>query len=404
MYEWIKLVRRGLKYIAQVLYIILILNTIYAMYYKPFLEIKWIGYISLLLLISFFAREHATRGIYLILMHIPLGIVTFFLVGNTSLKWLIIVALFFFFMDGLVYIKKGYELGEISDLPWFPFLGGIATLAISEYLENESLKMMGFIIPVILIFIYLFSMYFQGLERYIHSAKNISGAPLGQIISVNSVIIAGIMVLIIVFIGISNLLNFPKVVYNMFVAVIRLIYLAVLLFLAFMNLIIGLLGGGMYKHKALDDVKKVAEGHSILADIIYFIFAVAVFAVCAYVLIRVIKLVIKIIVERQDRSYEDSENLNKKSNLRIIRERIVSSDKAGRLSPEMKARKIYRGRVLTYRKFFMPDSKDTAGDIDKALKTLGEEYDSDLTGLYENVRYGGLIPDKNYLEKMKGKN
>ena len=68
----------------------------------------------------------------------------------------------------------------------------------------------------------------------------------------------------------------------------------------------------------------------------------------------------------------------------------------------MRARKLYKKRVKSFNNYFKPDSFDTTGDIKTAMHKRENEVDSEeLTRLYDGVRYGGIIPDAEYLTRMK---
>ena len=86
----------------------------------------------------------------------------------------------------------------------------------------------------------------------------------------------------------------------------------------------------------------------------------------------------------------------------------------------MIARRMYKNRVLSYKKFFTPERNSTTDDIKNLIilrpmtnkkyfskKTAKDEAEIDpenvakLTEMYEEVRYGEKMPDDDFLRKMK---
>ena len=86
----------------------------------------------------------------------------------------------------------------------------------------------------------------------------------------------------------------------------------------------------------------------------------------------------------------------------------------------MKARRIYRKKVLTFKRFFIPVDSSTTGDIldmmnhrstlDKVSTKEQEVTEKDMeaqskneeiSDMYNQVRYGGLCPNSEFLKKMK---
>ena len=86
-------------------------------------------------------------------------------------------------------------------------------------------------------------------------------------------------------------------------------------------------------------------------------------------------------------------------------DKYTDSDKLVGNSPEIKARRIYKRKVQSFRRFFIPDRNATTKDILIMMNhsdgdNLPKEVDT-LTDMYNDVRYGGVIPDSKFLRDMK---
>ena len=88
-----------------------------------------------------------------------------------------------------------------------------------------------------------------------------------------------------------------------------------------------------------------------------------------------------------------------------VRERLKDRDLRSRIrkyvSMEERARRIYRKRVLEAAKETELRQNDTTGDIREILKLHTDTDLTELTELYEAVRYGGVTVDREYLLRMK---
>ena len=83
-------------------------------------------------------------------------------------------------------------------------------------------------------------------------------------------------------------------------------------------------------------------------------------------------------------------------------------------TPREKARRIYRKKILEFWKDGAPAGTETTADLDRLLqgrrdflpgpdgicqKDLADL--TELTELYNRVRYGNVVPDREYLSRMK---
>jgi hypothetical protein len=120
-----------------------------------------------------------------------------------------------------------------------------------------------------------------------------------------------------------------------------------------------------------------------------------------FVVIKVFAYLIRIFLAK----FQKGEKETVRENLRTdfaekLKERDILSRVKKYLSPEEKARRIYRKEVLSAMGGESLPVSMTTGDILEILKGKGVDL-TELTRLYDAVRYGGATVDRTYLGKMK---
>ena len=441
MYKVLPFLRRVLRLLYQFCYIIMIIDLVYGLFRQPVLDVKWFGLILLMLVISYFLRERCTRGIVLFLLHVGMGAAIFFIVDNLYLKIVLFLLLLHFFTDGLLYIRNGYTLKRFFDAPWPAVFLGVALTALGAYLDYNTLIKIGYITPIAIMIIFLIALYIEGLESYLYRTRYVTGAPLSQIVSINSVIVSGILCIIFVVIALGNLLHFDVALQGFIESLLKILALIIAVVMFILHFIMSVLLGANFSFMTgFSNLAPIDEDSGLIARIIEFVIISLFMAVIIYMMIRVIKWIIRLLLARQDRSYEISEDLMKDRERRIVRERIIHEDRLIGDSPSVKARRIYKRKVLSYRRFFKPKQNETTTDIKLKMnkaqldmqikpwefsdqnkndvkeesdieeaKTMKSEVDCEkennvLTEMYNEVRYGGLEPDREFLKKMKNNN
>ena len=401
MYKWTSVVRRVLRLLYQFCILVLLLNLVFGLFKQPIIRPSIMLYILGMLCISYIARERMSRGISLLLIHVIMGAATFFLISDIYFKWVIIVVIAEFYFDGLYYLHSNYTLKRISDIPWMSVALGIAITALGIHYNSPDYTRLGYILPIITIIIFLISLYIEGLENYIAKSKTVSGAPLSQIISVNTLIILGIIFIIFLTILLGYLLHFEVALEEFLRSILLIIKLIFVVVLAILGFIFSLLTGGRIGGSPVDDLGEVEDKAGLLANIINFLFVSAFIIIAVYFTVRFLLFLIRFLISKQDRRYELLEDISTKKKKAVVRERIIKEDRLRGSSPAMKVRRIYKRRVKSYKDSFKPERSDTTGDIKKLLDIQETPPDAELTSIYDAVRYGDYVPDGETISKLR---
>ncbi len=409
MYSKITGIRKVLKLIYQYMFMILLFDFIRVLFQKDLLDPKALLILGVIHLISFLVRDFCVNGIPLFILHLVMGVIVFFIVPDVFVKVLLLMAVVEIFLDNLFYINRGYMLKRLFEAPWEVFLLGITASLLAIYMKQHTFFIMSYVITISLYINYMIGMYLEGLERYVVTNRNISGIPMKQIVSVNSVMVSGIMLFIVIMVGLSDILGFPDIVAGFFKSVAMLLKIVFLFLGVLLNLFFGFFGLDIVPaDKNVQKINEITQNNNIIVMIIEFIMMLALTAFVLYVVYGVVKFFIKLILKRQNLKYdltEDLKDLNKKKV--EVKESTRKEPLFGRLTPEGRIRDLYKKKVLSYRKYFLPDKGDTTGDIRKAmLRATSESTEAEaekiknLTELYNKVRYSDITPGKTEVKQM----
>ena len=416
MYKWIPFTRRFLRLIYQYCFVIILHAIYFALLKQPLPELKWFGFIFGALAVSYTFREMFSRGVYLLIIHLIMCLISYFLTDDWYLRVIVILTIMEFFFDGQRYISKGYEIQRMYDVPWGGPATGIVAILLGMHLKNHNLISLGYIIPVAIIVIFFVSLYMEELEKYIHSSRYVTGAPMKQIVSVNTIIIAGILIITFLLLALADIMNLKVMVADFLKALIVLFRIIFTIVFTIISAIIAFLtGGSPVRVSKFKKVKSMAEEAGLFGNIFQVIIFVAFAAFLIFIVFRIIRWFIRLIMARYKSDSEIVEIIPTKLK-GVEKVKIKKEKKPSALSPVQRARHIYRKKVLSYKSSFIPDKESTTKDIEGMMQrsaSLAADGGENSTGnleivpseslreLYDAVRYGEVIPDSKYLKKMK---
>ena len=410
MFNWIRIIRKILRLIYEFLFIVLIIDFGVCLSGGDMMGMESLIALAGVLVVSYIARDKVSHAISLSIIHVILGILVFFLMHDMYMKIILDVVLLGIFIDAAMYMKRGFFINRAFDAPWDVFFVGIAVTILAYYLKNNELQMFVYFASIIMMLDYLVSLYIEGLDSYIELNKSVVGLPMRQMISINSFIVTTVIAIIIVTIFLADLFGLPKVVAGFVLAFLALIRILIVILGFIMRFVFGFFTAVPVDHKrAAEEIEEIAREESILSRILYFVMVAMVIAFAVYVLIRICKILVTWLISKQDRRYEIIEKLDTKKKKGMVKIHIEKETDYGINSNEQKARRIYKKKVISFRRFFLPDRTDTTSDIEEAIlkftpddeESISSEKNKTLKEMYEAVRYGNKVPDRDYLRKMK---
>lgn len=411
MYNWIVRIRKWFRLIYEFFFILLIMDGTLCLSEKSMLGPKQLIILGVILVVSYIARDLLSHAISLFIVHGIMAILQYYIMQDVYLGIVMILTVIGIMIDAAMYMKRGYVIKRAFEFPGDVILLGLLCAIIAAYLKIPKLQMVSYISSVIMLTNYLFSLYLEGMITYMEMNRRVKGIPVKQLVSVNSFIVTTVIMIILVTIFMADILGLPEVVKGFFLAMLGILKIIFIVLSVALSIITGLFGTSyITPEQGRQQIETVAREESIFGRIVYFMLVAMLIIAAAYVLIKICSFIVRWLISKQERNNEMTEDLSPKKKKRLEKKHLEKDEDTGILSLEQKARNIYKKRVLSFRRYFLPDSSDTTGDIEEAMmKTLleknelneGEETSPGLTELYNAVRYGNVKVDRSYLSKMK---
>jgi len=411
--------KKAVRLITSFFYVIMLVCTVFGLFRQPMPGIYLMGVLFGCLVLSFIFREFCRRGVTLLMTHIAIGVGCFFLLDNPYIRLLVFLVLIGYFVDGLLYIRRNYMVSRVFEAPWPSMLFGIITIMLGYHIGNMSLQRIGYLMPVLIIFMFLLSLYLDGLEEYLNGSRRVSGAPLKQIISVNSLVVAGLLTVFVVTIVLGNVLGLDVVLKNVLKSFLPLLRIIVGIIIFIFKFIFSLLFdvNGEVESPNMNIIENA--GTNALGDFLDLFLIMVFILISVAAVILLFRWLIRLLLSRQGRMDDITEELKVKRKAVTKKEKFAREDKLKGTTPDMVARRLYKNKVLSYKRYFIPEKHSTTGDIKEliilrpALNKMYYHSDSEdrpeideekvqlLTEMYEDVRYGEKMPDDDFLRKMK---
>ena len=386
------IIRKALRLIYNLLFTVMILEAFsYTMLWKK-ASLLSITVLTGAFIISYIIRDVVVNMGVSVALHIVLGAVVFFVVRDGVYRVVLLAAVAGLLLNSSDYFLKGFRMKNVNDVPWPTFIGSLIIYLAGVYTKSDGLKTVAVVIPTILFFIYLISLYMEKLDKYMDTTRDIEKNYLDKMLKVNSIIVFGILtsmvaaIYLCIWLGLGRLMDAIGSVILKITGIISRI--AGFIF----RIIVALLtSGDPGKYETPPPVQnytEVPEYVNPLANIIEWILRIGLLIMLLYVIYKLIRFFVILLsvkkqgaedkvadikrIKRQE-SYEDGNPI----------ERIREA-----LSEKGRIRRLYKREVLKESKHYMPEKTDTAEDIkEKILKNGGRDLEN-VTKCYEKARYG----------------
>jgi len=352
---------------------------------------------------SYILREKVNR-LWPMLLLAVLSCVGIWFLPEVMLQKLLLMALAIgLFCTGSRQLMSGGGLPAPQDIPWPVILMALVGTGVAMYYELPDLVIYSVVLAGLNIFFFLMVIYSDGVRRYIDSTREVKGMPLRKMIHVNTWIVLGIFLVMGIAILLGELLGLPAGVEELLKSLghlVKALFYGVGLFFKWLVNLFGF-GNGFSASESSEQIVQELEKSGVGGNIIFVILRVIVILFVLFVVIKVFAYLIRIFLAK----FQKGEKETVRENLRTdfaekLKERDILSRVKKYLSPEEKARRIYRKEVLSAMGGESLPVSMTTGDILEILKGKGVDL-TELTRLYDAVRYGGATVDRTYLGKMK---
>ncbi len=353
--------------------------------------------ILLIYIVSYLIRKNAGYNIWIFLVHLILAIGLYFLPFSIGTKWLLIGITVYQMSEAFLYEKRG-NFANFTDVPWPTFFVSVIIYAYGFATKSSLLKTGAYVIPLILIIIYLLIIYLDGLKGYLASTKNVSGIPVKSIVSTNSLIVVLIILSLFVGIFLGYVFGLDEALYK---ALRGLLYVLSYIIFAIRLLLLLLIrpltqtsDEKIYEEQGR--LSSFISGHADdvvgILDIIYKTCAII---LVIYILYKAAIIIIRLLMKKRSVKGDKVEEAYVKK--RNVREKKIKKEQYGYGSSELKLRKLYRERILRYKYDIRLDKSKTPTEIRDELYNGSIDDVGDITKAYRDVRYGGKKATKDML-------
>lgn len=354
-------------------------------------------------ILSYIIRDYIMNNFLILLLHGLTGTVVFLAARDGFIKWLLVIAVLYLYMESTAYVMRHGKLKPLSDMPWPTFLISLFIYIMGLYMKEPDMVKMAYIIPVILFILYLLMLYAEGMTGYVKAAKDVSGLPLKRILSANTLIILGIIVIVVLSVFLAQGLHLDTALMNFGRGLIRIFRLFVLLAGLLFTLIGRLVKTGSVRITSEETapVRELLSYDNTVASWLELILKLAVIALAAFVIFKIVRKLIRFFLTGRTldsdtvEAVSKEEDAGRKEKLHIL-QRIQE-----KFSYEERARKIYRDKVRRYHDYYVPDERKTVLDIQQDVEKHADDDISRLSELYQFARYGDQSVTKDIIKEMK---
>ncbi len=393
--------RRLLRYLYEAFLMTLVFYYVEVILIKEAPDKYITAYTFFILGCSYIIRELAKRHIFNILGHAVIALPAFALPMTTGVRITCIVICVYVLFDAMGYTARNGVLKPLTDVPWPSLMLCVIIYVFGHYTDSSVLKERAYITVIMLLVIYFFMVYFDGLKGYVEATKDVSGLPLKNIISRNSAIVIMVIGLLILGIFLGRAMKIDVAIHNFFRGIVAMIGLVVygifFLFKLFINMFANSGEGGSFTADNYwnENTREAAGKVGLMGDfLIKLVLALLLLFVATKIVGRLIKVLFSL--RRNPEDIIEASESSKKDQINIRQWNIFKS----KLSNEEKIRKYYKTRVLRERYDVLLTKTKTCRQIEEELKEKEVCDLTEITDIYADVRYGDVVPDKGMVKRV----
>ena len=353
--------------------------------------------------LSYVVRELMDRGVFIMLIHIAFAVTGFLLPFSLAEGVLLMIICGLMCGGALMYLGRGCTLKPYDEAPWEKIVFTVVIHLMGIYLQSSLLMNISYACTMLIFINYLLVLYADGIEKYMESTKDVTGLPVRSMLTANSYIVGFVLVILTLGMLLGQVIDVSdsvEAIRKLLVSTVKAIfYFFKYLFIMFMFIVGGRNDDELEAGKAALAAAETEAG--VLAQVIDALIKLGVTAVVLYFTVKLLIRFVKWLMAKQVRYGDVVESLTK-GRLKDKGDRDGGEKRRFGFmrTPEETARRAYKLRVLRHRDTFIPDKTMTCGDIKEIID--GRELDdiTELSGLYEQVRYGAKPCDRETAKKM----
>jgi hypothetical protein len=365
-----------------------------------------IGIITPLVMLAVFAisevcAEKCTNIFFLCIPQLIVCVLLGFIPVDAGSRTVLCAAAFVKMASSVSYVKNGMKPRKIDEAPWITVLVALVIYGFGYFLKIDGLNISAYVLLLLMLILFFVRLYLQGLNGYVSSAKEAKGLPLSRIVSVNNVMIAGILAFFLVLTALSGLFDFDftgKYILSGIKYVVLGIIYGIDKLVKFLIRLVAKDGDITVEYGQADvTYEAMSDNFEILDDILGVAVELFILVGCIYLAYLFIRRLVKNFMVKHLVTADVVESADRDEVKDIRIKRKVREKQAASLN--VRLRKTYRQGVKRYGDEINLKSTDTCGDIEEKISKQNADI-STATKLYEQVRYGEVQADRKMLREM----
>lgn len=391
--------RNILRMLYQALFTVLFIHSLVSRYTSEAFLPSCVGAIFGCYIISYFIRNYAGNNLIVFLVHGGM-IGSFLLVDFTTGVRVFLIGLCLFLLSNSFRGKRYQGLPPVNGFPLGSMLAVLVIYFLAVYQDNTPLIKECYVIPIIMIFVYLAMMYLDGLREYIHSTHTITGLPLNRIIYSNSVYVLGLFFILLVAIFILGLFRLDDNALMFGKGILAVFALAFYGFIFISGSIMRLFSedaGGSAYSKASKMLQET--GKSRVGEVLEMLVQLALLILVLYGLYRFVRWIGRWLLLGRRSALDIVEKAD--TNTKIVERREDIKQDKRRFDNEAKIRLLYKNHILRYQHYIKLNNRKSARTIEHEILENEIGNVNEVTNIYSRIRYGKNGADKALVKYTK---
>lgn len=349
---------------------------------------------------SYILREKAGHYVWLFAGHAVLRLPMFLLPVSVETQWFYFL-IPCYLLGASVKSTRNNKRKQADELPWPSFLLCLIVYLVSDYLSVRGLHVYAYVTALCLLFLYLALVYMDGMENYLDAASHVSGIPVRQILSVNTIMVGAIILCLTLGLVLGEVFDFCRVIEligQAVLAIIRVIAMLVGLFYHYVSFWFRSGEVETGEHQEFDD-GDVPVGIRSVGQTLEPVLYVGLICLGLFIAYKVLVRFVRFLMSRRNISTDQVELVVVKK--KKEEQRTRADEKQRFLSRRQRARRCYKDCIERYRYDIALEQSKTGREIETELQEQSLADVTELTRCYEDIRYGDAEVDRAMLQKMR---
>ena len=328
---------------------------------------------------SYILREKAQHYLWLFVGHVALRLPMLLLPVSMETQWFYFLIPCYLFSASVKSTWKN-KRKQMDELPWPSFLLCLIVYLVSGHLGVQGLRIYAYVTALILLFLYLALVYTDGMENYLDATSHVSGIPIRQILSVNTIMVGAIILRLTIGLVLGEVFDFRRVIAligQAILAVVRVIAMVIGLFYHYISFWFRGGEAETSEHQQFDD-GDVPSGIRSVGQTLEPVLYVGLICLGLFIAYKVLVRFVRFLMARRNISTDQVELVVVKK--KKEEQRTHADERRRFLSRRQRARRCYKDCIERYRYDIALEQSKTGREIETELneQSLADVRTSDM--------------------------